>query len=90
VEQAAEEEFSIDEPIVARHHYELAADPHRRAATDEPREFQSDAIGRICGNPLREEPHPAVIRAVTRFGLVGLVACALSAAGVRWWKSLWP
>jgi hypothetical protein len=92
VERAAEE-LSIDEPIdahhiVARHRYEVAVDLHRGAATHETREFQSDAIEGICANPLREEPHPAVIRAVTRFGLVGLVACALGAAGARWWKSL--
>jgi hypothetical protein len=39
---------------------------------------------------LRDEPHPAVVRAVRRFGLVGLVACALGAAAARGWKSLRP
>ena len=34
---------------------------------------------RVCGNPLRDEPEPAVVAAVRRFGLVGLAACAVGA-----------
>jgi hypothetical protein len=41
-----------------------------------------------CVNPLREEPHPAAIGAVRRFGVVGLVTCALTSSALRWWKSL--
>ena len=42
----------------------------------------------ICSNPLRDEPSPVVIGAVRQFGVIGLVACALGAALIRWWTSL--
>jgi hypothetical protein len=85
VERAAEA-LSLDEPIDVHHQHELATGD----ATHSPLEFQSDAIERICANPLRDEPHPAVVRAVRRFGIVGLVACALTAAVARGWKSPKP
>ena len=34
-------------------------------------------------NPLRDEPRPIVIAMATRFGLVGLVACAIFASLAR-------
>jgi hypothetical protein len=42
----------------------------------------------IHGNPFRDEPHPVVVSAVKRFGLVGLMACALFAGARRWCASL--
>jgi hypothetical protein len=42
---------------------------------------------RVCGNPLRDEPDPVVVAAVKRFGLVGLVVCAVSAWAGRWWST---
>jgi hypothetical protein len=85
--ERAVEELSIDEPIDARHQYGRAPESHPDVLFRQ-REFQSDGVEAIRVNPLCEEPHPAAIRAVKRFGLVGLVACALAAAGARWWKSL--
>jgi len=43
---------------------------------------------RVCGNPLRDEPDPVVVAAVKRFGLVGLVVCAVGAWVGRWWSSV--
>ncbi len=85
--ERAAEEISIDEPIDARHQHEAAEHSHLGAGYP-PRGSQSDGLEGLCGNPLRDEPHPATIRAVQRFGIVGLVACALGAAAARWWKSL--
>jgi hypothetical protein len=95
VERAAEE-LTLDEPVVARHKHEKTVD-WRSGVTGPAHGFQGDVIqGRgveaqaiegICANPLRDEPDPAIVRAVQRFGLVGLVACALWAAAARWWKS---
>ena len=42
---------------------------------------------RVCGNPLPDEPGPVVVAAVKRFGLVGLVVCAVSAGLGRWWSA---
>jgi hypothetical protein len=42
----------------------------------------------INGNPLRDEPHPVVVNAVRRFGLVGLMGCALFAGAGRWLSSV--
>src|SRR5690349_20511859 len=72
------EEFAIDQPIGA-------------AQEGAPR--YSDALGHadiegICANPLRDEPHPAMVSAVRRFGVVGLIAGALAAALLRGWRSL--
>lgn len=41
-----------------------------------------------CANPFRDEPSPTVIAAVKRFGLVGLIACAVGTGMARWWRSL--
>ena len=43
---------------------------------------------RVCGNPLRDEPDPMVVGAVKRFGLVGLVVCAVLAGLGRWWLTI--
>ena len=48
------------------------------AAMEVAREAAMEAA-RVCGNPLRDEPEPAVVAAVRRFGLVGLAACAVGA-----------
>jgi hypothetical protein len=45
-------------------------------------------VSRVCKNPLRDEPDPGVIGAVKRFGLVGLVLCAVLAGAARWWSQL--
>jgi hypothetical protein len=50
--------------------------------------LQPDDIEGICANPLADEPHPTIVSAVKRFGVVGLVACALGTGLMRWWKSL--
>jgi hypothetical protein len=50
--------------------------------------LQPEDIQGICANPLADEPHPAIVSAVKRFGVVGLVACALGTGLMRWWKSL--
>jgi hypothetical protein len=84
--ERAAEEISIDEPIDARHQHEVAAQPHRGDAY-EPRRLQSSDLVGFRVNPLHEEPDAATIQAVRRFGVVGLVACALGAAVARWWKS---
>ena len=42
---------------------------------------------RVCGNPLSDEPDPVVVEAVKRFGVVGLVVCAVLAGVGRWWSS---
>ncbi len=34
-------------------------------------------------NPLQDEPNPIVTAVATRFGLVGLVACAIFASSAR-------
>jgi hypothetical protein len=39
-------------------------------------------------NPLRDQPSTAMVKAVRRFGLVGLVTGAVFAATARWWHSL--
>jgi hypothetical protein len=57
------------------------------------RAFRRQNIGRdkfeaACANPLRDEPDPMVVRAVKRFGLVGLVTCAVGTGLLRWWHSL--
>jgi hypothetical protein len=86
VERAAEE-YSLDEPIDdATHASEVVAPPHD-AGTPLRGSRNADIEG-ICANPLRDEPHPVVVGAVKRFGLAGLVACALGTGLLRWCKSL--
>jgi hypothetical protein len=90
VEQSVEE-YSLDEPTGAQHSNELAAgalaDEADAASRPDSQALQPEDIQGICANPLAEEPGPIVIGAVKRFGVVGLVACALGAAVARWWKS---
>jgi hypothetical protein len=85
------EEYSLDEPIGAPHGNELAAgalvDEANATSRPDSQPLQAQDIQGICANPLAEEPEPIVIGAVKRFGVVGLVACALGAAVARWWKS---
>jgi hypothetical protein len=86
VERAAQE-IALEEPIDAPHQYEVAAQT-AAGVSSQPRRFPAGAdLEKICANPLRDEPHPAQIRAVRRFGIVGLIGCALGAATARWWKS---
>jgi len=51
--------------------------------------LRPEDIAGICAsaNPLREEPHPLVVGAVKRFGVVGLIGCAVGAGFTRWWRS---
>lgn len=85
------EEYSLDEPTGAPHSNEFAAgaliDEANAISRPDPQPLQAQDIQGICANPLAEEPEPIVIGAVKRFGVVGLVACALGAAVARWWKS---
>ena len=81
------EEHSLNEPIDAvRGEIVPAAALHDGAA--DPYHLQHSDIERIRGNPLSEEPHPALVATVRRFGVAGLVAGALGAALLRWWKGL--
>ena len=87
VERSAEE-FTLDEPIDASHCDEAVADALSDSASTGDRPFRREDIEGICANPLRDEPHPVVVGAVKRFGLVGLVTCAVCAGLLRWWHSL--
>jgi len=71
-------EYAIEEPIGA---------VHEGAARYREDLWQTD-IDASCVNPLRDEPHPAMVAAVHRFGVVGLIAGALGTALLRWWKTL--
>jgi hypothetical protein len=82
------EEFSLDEPIDASHGNEAVADALYDSASPRDRPFRREDIEGICANPLRDEPHPAVVAAVKRFGLVGLMTCAVGTGLLRWWHSL--
>lgn len=85
------EEYSLDEPIGTPEGNETAsAQPSAQGSPDalpDSCRLQPEDIQGICANPLRDEPHPAIVSAVKHFGVVGLVACALGAALARWWKS---
>jgi hypothetical protein len=82
------EEYSLAEPIGVPH--DSGATERDLSETADPgsRHLQPEDIEEICANPLRDEPHPAIVGAVKRFGLVGLVTCALGTGLMRWWKSL--
>jgi hypothetical protein len=85
------EEYSFVEPIGAPHGKEavagrLSETPHPDSQPDTPPLRPEDIQG-ICANPLADEPDPAVVSAVRRYGVVGLVACAVGAGFMRWWKS---
>lgn len=79
-------EFSLDEPFDTPHGEEAVGGVSSDIA--HPKSGQSADLERICANPLREEPAPIIVGAVRRFGIVGLVACALGAGLLRWWRSL--
>jgi hypothetical protein len=81
-------EYSIHEPIDAAHASEAVAAALSDGAVSPQHTLASADIEDICANPLCDEPHPVVVGAVKRFGLVGLVACALGTGLVRWCRSL--
>jgi hypothetical protein len=87
------EDYSLDEPIEvpqgapAAHTFTDATELSD-AADAGTRYLQPADLEGICANPLRDEPGPAVIGTVRRFGIVGLVAYALGAGLTRWCKSL--
>jgi hypothetical protein len=86
------EEYAIEDTIGAARDTPPAAQPDSPASRSS-RPGYADTCRpadpeRICANPLRDEPHPALVNAVTRFGVVGLVAGALGAALLRWSKAL--
>ena len=94
-------EYSIHEPIDAPHGNEAAArmvseavDPDsltdcRPDLRPDSGQWQPEDLQGICANPFTaDEPHPAVVSTVKRFGVVGLVACALATGLTRWWRSL--
>ena len=81
-------EFSLDEPIDASHGNEAGAGALSDSANPGECPFRREDIERICANPLRDEPHPVLVGAVRRFGLVGLVTCAVCTGLLRWWHSL--
>jgi hypothetical protein len=82
------EEFAIEEPIGAeqlRHaDLERLCDAEER---DQPRTNHIESLRLTAyANPLRDEPDPALVTAVQRFGVVGLIAGAVGAAMTRWWR----
>jgi hypothetical protein len=87
VERSAEE-FSLDEPIDAAHGNEAVAGALCDGASPDEHAFRRGDIEGICANPLRDEPNPVVVGAVRRFGLVGLVTCAVGTGLLRWWHSV--
>jgi hypothetical protein len=78
------EEFRLEEPLdpaqlgVDETHFDAAGAPARVRGRPEIQAFP--------GNPLRDEPSPASVAAVRRFGIVGLVTVALGAGLRRWWS----
>jgi hypothetical protein len=86
--QRSAEEFSLDEPIDASRGNEALAGALSDSASTAELHFRREDIEGICANPLRDEPHPVVVGAVRRFGLVGLVTCAVGTGLLRWWHSL--
>ena len=88
VEQSVEQ-FSFNEPIGASHINEAVAGALSDSATTAEQPFRREDIEGICANPLRDDdPHPLLVGAVRRFGLVGLVTCAVGTGLLRWWHSL--
>jgi hypothetical protein len=88
VERSADE-FSLDEPIDASHGNQAVAGALADNAGAAERAFRREDIEGICANPLRNDaPNPVVVAAVRRFGLVGLVTCAVGTGLLRWWHSL--
>ena len=85
VEQSVEE-LSLNVPIDASQTNE--AEALSDSATTAEHSFRRAHIERICANPLRDEPDPLLVGAVRRFGLVGLVTCAVGTGLLRWWYSL--
>lgn len=91
------EEYSLHEPIGAPHGNETAAGTlpeavHPVSLPDlrpDSQGWQPEDLQGICANPFTDdEPPAAVVSTVKRFGVVGLVACALGAGLTRWWRSL--
>ena len=88
VGQAAEE-CAFDEPIAGTHGDDTGAVELPDSAPATPAHEQHADSARIVANPLREDdPHPAIVTAVKRFGVVGLTASAVCAALLRWCNSL--
>jgi len=87
VERSAET-FSLDEPIGTSHGHERAVDAGSDTTDTAERRYIPDENGSVCTNPFRDEPSPITVGAVRRFGLVGLVTCAVGAGIARWWNSL--
>ncbi|MFL6603139.1 MAG: hypothetical protein ACJ8R9_17665 [Steroidobacteraceae bacterium] len=95
------EEYSLHEPFGVPHDHEsdtgsLSEAAHPELPPDCPADlrpqsghWQPEDLPAIRANPFTaDEPHPAVVTTVKRFGVVGLVVCALGAGLTRWWKSL--
>jgi hypothetical protein len=85
------EEYSLDEPIGAvldarSRHAGIEAVPEHEGLEQADRNSAPEQP--ISANPLREEPAPFVVGAVKRFGVVGLVACAVGTGLTRWWRSV--
>jgi hypothetical protein len=95
------EDYSLHEPIGAPHGNETAATELSEAVHPDSlpdcrpdvrpdlQGWQPEDLQGICANPFTDdEPPAAVVSTVKRFGVVGLVACALGAGLTRWWRSL--
>ncbi len=81
------EEFRLDEPIGLSQGDEAAGEPRSSGSAADPQAVLRPDIETLYANPLRDEPSPTVIAAVKRFGIAGLVACALGAGLRRLWRS---
>ena len=79
-------EYSLDE-LGAGHGEQARADTLSDSTCSPALEMPPADLEALRANPLREEPHPAMVGAVKRFGVVGLVAGALGTGLLRWWKS---
>jgi len=83
------EQFALDEPIDASRGRQPVASALAGSAGAAERSFRREDIEGICANPLRDDrPGPVIVGAVKRFGLVGLVTCALGTGLARWWYSV--
>jgi hypothetical protein len=92
VERSVVEAYPLDAPIGAPHRKEAAAgslsDTGNPGLRPDFGGLRPEDIQGIRANPLADEPHPTIVHAVKRFGVVGLVACALGTGLMRWWRSL--
>jgi hypothetical protein len=79
---------SLAEPIEVSRGNDAAALSLSDATGLDAEHSGAEDIAAFLANPLREDPETLVIGATQRFGVVGLVACALGTGLSRWCRSL--